>query len=75
MRMPHEEQIMVLHRIAHYIKGFLTSETIKVKGQVLVEEVGETALGYAAKQLLSEYLINNKIGNIACAIYLLHKTN
>lgn len=54
MRMPQEEQIMVLHRIAHYIRGLLTSEAIKVKGQVLVEEVGKSALGYAAKQLLSE---------------------
>lgn len=54
MRMPKEEQIMVLHRIAHYIEGLLISETIKVKGQVLVEEVGKSALGYAAKQLLSE---------------------
>lgn len=54
MQMPQEEQIMVLHRIAHYIKGLLTSATIKVKGQVLVEEVGKSALGYAAKQLLSE---------------------
>lgn len=54
MLMSEKERIVVLHRIAHYLKDNLNTETIKVKGQVFVEEVSKSALGYAAKQLLSE---------------------
>lgn len=44
-------QIMILYRIAHYLRDRLTFETIKTKGEVIAKEVTKSVLGYAAKQL------------------------
>lgn len=50
---PQITQIMILHRIAHYLRDRLSSETIKVKGEAIIEGAAKSALGYAAKQILS----------------------
>lgn len=49
---PQITQIMILHRIAHYLRDHLNSETIKVKGEAIIEGITKSALGYAAKQIL-----------------------
>lgn len=50
---PQDIQIRILHRIAHYLRDNLISETIEVKGEVIIKGVAKSALGYAAKQMLS----------------------
>lgn len=50
---PQITQIMILHRIAHYLRDRLNSETIKVKSEAIIEGAAKSALGYATKQILS----------------------
>lgn len=48
---PQTVQIVILHRIAHYLRDCLKTETIKVKGKVALDSAAEFAVDFSVRQL------------------------